>query len=228
VISSAGCGSVTRSTSSVVVNNPSNLLITSNSPVCVGGVIYFNASGIAGTTYTWSGPGSWSATGTGPARSNAQLSMAGTYTNTASIPGCGVVSNTVNVIVTSCREAQEQNPISGRNETGYEGQESVTDANASGAVVSDDLANTTLTIWPNPNAGSSVNLKWEGLSAEDTEITIRVYDAAGKAVYLKTIQKGDRTSFETSIDFWKVLASGMYTVETVQGEKTLYQKMIVR
>jgi hypothetical protein len=224
-ISSAGCGSVTRTISSVIVNDPTTVQASSNSPVCVGTVIYLNGTAPIGSTFAWTGPGSWSASGPAPARSNAQLSMAGLYTMNATVPGCGAISRTVNVLVNSCRQSQNQDVVSGSIEQAFDEEQSI---ESSHVIPTSVVENTSLTVWPNPNAGNTVNLKWDGLAEDESEITIRVYDVLGSSVYLKTIQKGNNKSFETTIDFWKHLSKGVYSIETAVGNQTLHQKLIIQ
>lgn len=225
VVSSAGCGSATVQTNPVVVNSPASVVASSNSPVCVGQVVYFTGTAPTGTTYSWSGPVGFASSVANPSRSNAQLSHGGVYTLNATVLGCGLVSTTTTVNVTVCRETQTTT-IKEIVPEGVEGGQQ--DAAISGSNSSTILNSATLTAWPNPNQGSSVNLKWEGLSESDGEITIRIYDALGKSVLLKTLNKGDVSEFETNLEFWKVLASGVYTIETVHNGTTLYQKLVVR
>jgi gliding motility-associated-like protein len=67
-------------TTSVTVNPLPVPTIGSNSPVCVGQTINLNAGG--GTSYSWSGPNSFSNGTQNPSITNAQLVNAGTYTVT--------------------------------------------------------------------------------------------------------------------------------------------------
>lgn len=224
IVSSAGCGSSTVSTNTVVVNNPISVVASGTSPVCVGQNIFFTGVAPTGSTYSWSGPSGFAFTTPNPSRSNAQLSHAGVYTLNATVPGCGLVSTTATVIVNVCRESQTTQV---KNLVSEGVSESYEDATISGSQ-SDNLSHATLTAWPNPNQGNSVNLKWEGLSIDDGEITVRIYDAIGKSVLLKTLNKGNAVTFETNLDFWKLLSSGVYTIESAHNGTTLYQKLVVR
>ncbi|MBL7950682.1 MAG: hypothetical protein JNM62_03080, partial [Flavobacteriales bacterium] len=82
------------------VAGPSITSATSNSPICAGSTLSFNASATgAGTiTYGWTGPNSFSVSGATPSITNATTAATGTYTVTAS-NGCGT-NATQNVIVT--------------------------------------------------------------------------------------------------------------------------------
>jgi len=79
IITNANGCAITRTTD-VVVNaglNAGNTSITSNSPVCAGGVINLSATG--GTSYAWSGPNGWSASGANATINAATAANNGTY-----------------------------------------------------------------------------------------------------------------------------------------------------
>ncbi|MFO0356190.1 MAG: beta strand repeat-containing protein [Sphingobacteriaceae bacterium] len=95
VTSTAGC----KATNSIaVVVNPTVVLTPGNfGPYCVGSVI--NLTVAAASSYTWSGPNSFSSNFQNPAIANSQTIHAGTYTvNTTSAAGCKS-TGTTNVIV---------------------------------------------------------------------------------------------------------------------------------
>ncbi|MFN8358088.1 MAG: hypothetical protein U0Y10_26735 [Spirosomataceae bacterium] len=84
-------------TTSVTVVSVS-VQVTANSQVCTGGTISLSASGA--TTYTWTGPNGFSATGASPTIPNATLVMAGIYsvsgTGSASCKASATISVAVN------------------------------------------------------------------------------------------------------------------------------------
>ncbi len=82
----------------LINSNPAAPTASNNSPVCLGQDIQFTASTINGATYTWSGPGSYSATVQNPVRTSATGAMVGTYTVRAIRNGC--YSNAANTTVT--------------------------------------------------------------------------------------------------------------------------------
>lgn len=100
-------GTCTASTTlPVTVNALPVPLANSNSPVCVGQPINFTGAGA--TTYTWTGPGSYSSTAQSPVIASAQATNAGVYTlSVTSAAGCNnsvttnVVINPLPVIVTN-------------------------------------------------------------------------------------------------------------------------------
>src|SRR5258708_2376385 len=60
----------------VIFKHASAQSASSNSPICVGQTIHLSSSG--GTTYTWSGPNSFSSTLQNPSITNATTANAGT------------------------------------------------------------------------------------------------------------------------------------------------------
>lgn len=84
-------------TVSVAVNSQ-GAQASSNFPICSGGSINLSAS--AGATYSWTGPGGFSATIQNPTRANATTSMSGVYSVTVqgqnSCSGTATVSVSVN------------------------------------------------------------------------------------------------------------------------------------
>ncbi|HLO72246.1 MAG TPA: T9SS type A sorting domain-containing protein [Flavipsychrobacter sp.] len=97
-------GCTMRDTVYALINaNPSAPTAGSNTPVCTGQDIQLTASAVSGaTSYTWVGPGGYSATGQNPIRSAATSTMAGVYTVRAIRNGCASVpANTTVAIVTA-------------------------------------------------------------------------------------------------------------------------------
>ncbi len=75
---------------------------SSNSTVCIGSSINLAAQTVAGGTYIWRGPNSYSSTAQNPVISPAALTDAGTYTLTVLNNGCNYVPSTVLVSVKNC------------------------------------------------------------------------------------------------------------------------------
>ncbi|MBK6835666.1 MAG: tandem-95 repeat protein [Bacteroidetes bacterium] len=82
--------SFTVTTTVAVTARPATPTATVNTPVCTGGTINLSTAAVAGSTYSWTGPNSFTSTSQNPSITNATTAMAGTYsvtvTNTAS--GC--------------------------------------------------------------------------------------------------------------------------------------------
>ena len=62
-------------------------LVDPGGPYCVGETITLSGNAQQGATYSWSGPGGWSATGHTVTRPNCTMAMAGTYTCTITLNG---------------------------------------------------------------------------------------------------------------------------------------------
>jgi gliding motility-associated-like protein len=92
-----GCVSA-ASTVPVVVNVPPAVpVVTSNSPVCLGGVIQLSATSTTGATFSWTGPNNFASSIARPSINNAALVNAGVYNVVASLNGC--VSGTGSIAV---------------------------------------------------------------------------------------------------------------------------------
>ncbi|HTA82744.1 MAG TPA: choice-of-anchor tandem repeat GloVer-containing protein, partial [Bacteroidia bacterium] len=101
-----GNGCVNTTTVAVTVNAiPASPTAGSNSPICAGSTLNLTATTVAGATYAWTGPNTYSATTQNPSLANATIAAAGTYSVTATKSGCtstaGTVAVTVNAIPAS-------------------------------------------------------------------------------------------------------------------------------
>ena len=81
-----------------------------NGPVCVGSSLSLTASTVAGATYSWTGPNSFTSSSQNPTVSaSATTAMAGLYSVTATMSGCtssaGTTTATVNAIPTTPTES---------------------------------------------------------------------------------------------------------------------------
>jgi len=226
-VTSPGCGSTQLSTGTLRVVDPSTLTASGNTPVCVGGTLNLVAPSLPGVgAYVWNGPGGFQSNGRTATRFGIQLSQGGQYSLTASMPGCGIVSTTVAISVVSCKAS---NPTATAESTAgtvvpdaeiLVPQDKVSEQGVSSFA--------TLTAWPNPNEGSSVNLKWEGLSEMDATITLKVYDSQGKVVFLQSLTREDKSSLHAaSISFGQVLPAGQYIIESIHDGSRQYVKLIV-
>lgn len=89
-VSANGCTAPVSTTSITIHALPAAPSITTNAPFCAGGTLLLSTTSL-GPTYTWSGPGSYSASVRNPSRSNATAAMSGTYSLTVA-DGNGCVS----------------------------------------------------------------------------------------------------------------------------------------
>jgi gliding motility-associated-like protein len=108
-----GCTGPNKTTT-VVVNPPppSTLTATANSPLCTGQTLALSTPSVTSASYSWSGPNTFTSSAQNPSISNVTLAANGTYTITATVPGCGLSgTGTVNVVVNPTPVA----PIAGNN-----------------------------------------------------------------------------------------------------------------
>jgi gliding motility-associated-like protein len=105
VISSTGCVSLTPASTTVVINSGSipTLTLANNGPLCPGQPLTLTVSPVVpGATFTFTGPGGFSATQTGTTvtvSSSATVAMAGVYSVTASLGGCTSAPATTSVTI---------------------------------------------------------------------------------------------------------------------------------
>ena len=62
-------------------------LVNNDGPYCVGETIHLSGNAQSGASYTWSGPGGWTASGQNVTRPNCTMAMAGSYTCTIAVSG---------------------------------------------------------------------------------------------------------------------------------------------
>ncbi|MFN0293105.1 Ig-like domain-containing protein [Pedobacter helvus] len=87
-------------TTAVVVNaKPVTPSPSSNTPVCTGNTINLSTPAVAGATYSWTGPNSFSSSLQNPSINNATAAMAGTYSVTVTTNGCTSTAGTTAVVV---------------------------------------------------------------------------------------------------------------------------------
>lgn len=67
------------------VSAPLTVTVSSNSPICAGSTLTLSATAPTGTTYQWTGPAGFTATGNPAVINSATTSNAGTYTVTATL-----------------------------------------------------------------------------------------------------------------------------------------------
>ena len=131
---------------------------------------------------------------------------AGVYTLNATIPGCGVISQTFPVVVNTCRDASEE----------AEATEEV-------AVV-EELKSFSLEVYPNPTEGMTT-VTLTGLQTEDSDLA--VYDLLGHQVLVPGKLTTNSGSKSWELDF-RGIAKGIYFVKlnTENGEKV--ERIVVR
>lgn len=226
IFSSDGCGAVSRSIS-IRGNDPAQVSAANSGPACVNGVIYFSSTAPGGSTFNWAGPAGFASFNQNPARTRVRTSHSGIYTLTANVPGCGFVSATTSVTVNVCRDAEATDP---KLQEHTQAEAGTLSSDIHGKPEGVDIANQyRLIIWPNPNDGGALHLKWTDLSLQDKDITVKVYDATGKVIVVLSVTRENiqQTETESFIEFPTRLAKGVYTIETVHDGVWKYERLIV-
>ncbi len=70
-----------------------------NGPVCSGGTLTLTASTVAGATYSWTGPNSFTSSAQNPSIANTTTNASGTYSVTVTVSGCTSTSATTSATV---------------------------------------------------------------------------------------------------------------------------------
>lgn len=98
IVDNNGCA-VYDTTTVSIKPIPAGMTASANSPICAGEELNLASSSTTGSvTYSWTGPGAYSAAAQNPARTNTTTAMSGTYTATATLNGC-TASSSVSVTV---------------------------------------------------------------------------------------------------------------------------------
>lgn len=85
-----GCGTSSAASTSVSITSlPTAPTAGNNGPVCDGKTLSLTASTITGATYAWTGPAGFSSSNQNPVLPSFNASMAGNYSVTATVSGCG-------------------------------------------------------------------------------------------------------------------------------------------
>jgi rRNA maturation protein Nop10 len=204
-VNSPNCGTNTR-TLRFVINDPTVVTATANGPLCIGQAAYFNATGPVGTTYSWSGPSAYVSSFQSASRSTVQLAHAGVYTLNATVPACGVVTRTANLVVNPCRTSDASIDAT---QDGVV-QDAFNEAVQSENVLTDNQEKlNSLKVYPNPFR-DELNLIWSDMKV----FSLKLYDLNGKVL----IEAEPGEGFEYHIEV-NDLPSGVYllAVQTSAG-----------
>lgn len=94
-----GCTGPAGTTNVIVNTVPGTPTVGSNSPVCTNSTLNLTTPFIAGATYTWTGPNSFSSSLQNPSIGSVTLLAAGTYTLTVSVGTCSSAAGTTVVVI---------------------------------------------------------------------------------------------------------------------------------
>ena len=84
-----------------------------------------------------------------------------------------------------------------------------------------------VSLWPNPNDGSFVNLAFTGFDANVNTVGVDVTDVYGKLVATRTIPVQDGY-LKTTLAFEQDLAPGLYLVNLTAGEKRYTERLVIQ
>ncbi len=93
------CTSATDTATVVVHPTPPTPVASDNTPICSGSTLQLNASAVAGATYEWTGPKSFTSLIQAPAITNADSSHSGNYIVYAIVNNCHSLPDTTTAIV---------------------------------------------------------------------------------------------------------------------------------
>lgn len=116
VVTVNGCSAAPISTNATVNASPQTPTISSNSPVCLNSTLTLSASTVAGASYSWSGPNSFTASSQNPSLANVSLAAGGWYTVTALVSSTGCSSSdtdSISIIQIPSAPGAISGPVSG-------------------------------------------------------------------------------------------------------------------
>ncbi|MFN8416247.1 MAG: hypothetical protein U0U66_07945 [Cytophagaceae bacterium] len=93
------CESARVPVTATVLSSLSTPTITTNSPLCAGGTLNLSTGTVAGATYAWTGPNSFTSGAQNPSISPTTTAMSGTYSLTVSASGCTSANATKSVTI---------------------------------------------------------------------------------------------------------------------------------
>lgn len=99
IISTNTCPSVAGTTTVIINDIPATPVAASNGPLCEGEELLLTTSTVAGATYSWTGPNSFTSSIQNPTIPNVLAANAGTYSLTVTVAGCTSMGGTTDVVV---------------------------------------------------------------------------------------------------------------------------------
>jgi CSLREA domain-containing protein len=97
-----GCASDPGTTNVIVNPTPATPTASNTGPYIEGQTIQLNTPAVAGATYAWTGPNSFTSALQNPTRANATTADAGNYAVTVTVDSCPSAPGTTSVEVTAC------------------------------------------------------------------------------------------------------------------------------
>ncbi|NEU07538.1 T9SS type A sorting domain-containing protein [Flavihumibacter sp. R14] len=94
-----GCASLPGTTSVIVNSLPPTPTASNSGAICAGSAISLSTPTVAGATYSWTGPNSFTSSDQNPVIPASTTAMAGVYSVTITLDGCTSLAGTTNVVV---------------------------------------------------------------------------------------------------------------------------------
>jgi gliding motility-associated-like protein len=99
VITVNGCSSDAGTVNVIILPTPAAPVATNNGPLCAGNTLILTANTIAGATYSWTGPNSFTSSLQNPSIANITTAGGGVYAVTVTVDGCTSAAGTITVVV---------------------------------------------------------------------------------------------------------------------------------
>ncbi len=195
VTSAAGC--ISTASKTITVTPAPNASISGNANFCTGSTITLIASG--GSSYSWSGPGGYTKSGSTISRPGATVLMSGTYTVTVTgSGGCTVTASKV-----------------------------ITIASCTSKTTSGDIGDELLTAYPNPT-GRLTTIAFTATAAEQVSLSVFNVEGKEVSVLFKGITEAD-VSYEFMLDTNNLPSGTYYAVlRSSDGTTQQLRLMVVR
>ena len=84
-----------------------------------------------------------------------------------------------------------------------------------------------LTIWPNPNDGSLVNISFTDIDVDVNTVGVDVMDAVGRVVTTRTLPVQDGV-VRSTMSFDETLAPGLYVVNLQAGDRRWTERLVIQ
>ncbi|MDQ3393668.1 MAG: hypothetical protein M3512_06095, partial [Bacteroidota bacterium] len=99
IITVNNCPSPAGTTEVIIYPIPATPIAQNNGPICVGETLNLTTDAVAGATYLWTGPNSFTSAAQNPSISNTTAANAGTYSLTITVDNCPSLAGTTDVII---------------------------------------------------------------------------------------------------------------------------------
>src|SRR5690554_2079601 len=207
-----GCASPRSPITITVTPAPAAPIISSNSPVCVGGTLNLTANTISGASYIWSGPALFNSILEDPTRSPVTSAMGGTYNCYVVVAGCTSAVASTNVIINTPSIAP----------TSITGTSAICSGSSTTLTVSGGTLGTGATAqWYSGSCGGTLVGTGNSITVSPTSTTTYYVRYSGTcnttSCASQTVTVNSNSTAPTSITGTTTICSGSSTTLTVNG-----------